>query len=52
MFVTWIFSLFPFSAEDEEDTIAAQEKVEENVDHEEELDDLAREGTYFLYIQK
>uniref|UniRef100_A0A3Q4ACY0 Uncharacterized protein n=1 Tax=Mola mola TaxID=94237 RepID=A0A3Q4ACY0_MOLML len=31
-------------AEDEEDTIAAQEKVEENVDHEEELDDLAREG--------
>ncbi|KAM6896949.1 uncharacterized protein srcap [Xenentodon cancila] len=31
-------------AEDEEDTIAAQEKVEGNVDHAEELDDLAREG--------
>ncbi|XP_074519891.1 uncharacterized protein srcap [Halichoeres trimaculatus] len=31
-------------AEDEEDTIDAQEKVEGNVDHAEELDDLAREG--------
>ncbi|XP_029312549.1 helicase SRCAP [Cottoperca gobio] len=31
-------------AEDEEDTIAAQEKVEGNVNHAEELDDLAREG--------
>ncbi|XP_053170964.1 helicase SRCAP-like, partial [Scomber japonicus] len=31
-------------AEDEEDTIAAQEKVEGNVNHEEELDDLAKEG--------
>ncbi|XP_025765778.1 helicase SRCAP isoform X1 [Oreochromis niloticus] len=31
-------------AEDEEDTIAAQEKVEGNVDHAEELDDLAKEG--------
>ncbi|KAF7664965.1 hypothetical protein LDENG_00158810 [Lucifuga dentata] len=31
-------------AEDEEDTIAAQEKVEGNVDHAEELDDLTREG--------
>ncbi|XP_030256973.1 uncharacterized protein srcap isoform X5 [Sparus aurata] len=31
-------------AEDEEDTIAAQEKVEGNLNHEEELDDLAREG--------
>ncbi|KAM8889636.1 uncharacterized protein srcap isoform 1-T1 [Synchiropus picturatus] len=31
-------------AEDEEDTIAAQEKVEGNVDHTEELGDLAREG--------
>uniref|UniRef100_A0AAQ5XDA2 Snf2-related CREBBP activator protein n=1 Tax=Amphiprion ocellaris TaxID=80972 RepID=A0AAQ5XDA2_AMPOC len=33
-----------FSAEDEEDTIAAQEKVEGNVDHAVELDDLAKEG--------
>ncbi|KAM9837878.1 uncharacterized protein srcap [Aulostomus maculatus] len=31
-------------AEDEEDTIAAQEKVEGNVNHAEELDDLAKEG--------
>ncbi|XP_028331371.1 helicase SRCAP [Gouania willdenowi] len=31
-------------AEDEEDTIDAQEKVEGNVDHTEELDDLAKEG--------
>ncbi|XP_041830226.1 helicase SRCAP isoform X2 [Melanotaenia boesemani] len=31
-------------AEDEEDTIAAQEKVEGNVNHKEELDDLAKEG--------
>ncbi|XP_058477545.1 helicase SRCAP [Solea solea] len=31
-------------AEDEEDTIAAQEKVEGTVDHAEELDDLAKEG--------
>ncbi|XP_071754605.2 uncharacterized protein srcap isoform X1 [Centroberyx gerrardi] len=31
-------------AEDEEDTIDAQEKVEGNVDHAEELDDLAKEG--------
>ncbi|XP_068439842.1 helicase SRCAP [Clinocottus analis] len=31
-------------ARDEEDTIAAQEKVEGNVDHAEELDDLAKEG--------
>lgn len=31
-------------AQDEEDTIAAQEKVEGQVDHAEELDDLAREG--------
>ncbi|XP_068162357.1 helicase SRCAP [Antennarius striatus] len=31
-------------AEDEEDTIDAQEKVEGNVDHTEELNDLAREG--------
>lgn len=33
-----------FAAEDEEDTIAAQEKREGNVDHAEELDDLNREG--------
>lgn len=38
--VWWLF----VSAEDEEDTIAAQEKVEGNVDHAEELDDLAKEG--------
>uniref|UniRef100_A0A8C3GCQ9 Snf2-related CREBBP activator protein n=1 Tax=Cyclopterus lumpus TaxID=8103 RepID=A0A8C3GCQ9_CYCLU len=31
-------------ARDEEDTIAAQEKVEGNLDHAEELDDLAKEG--------
>ncbi|CAB1434263.1 unnamed protein product [Pleuronectes platessa] len=31
-------------AEDEEDTIADQEKVEGNLNHEEELDDLAKEG--------
>ncbi|XP_060884903.1 helicase SRCAP isoform X2 [Labrus mixtus] len=31
-------------AEDEEDTIDAQEKVEGTVDHAEELDDLAKEG--------
>lgn len=39
------------SAEDQEDTIAAQEKVEGDVNHAEELDDLAREGTvgFLLY---
>uniref|UniRef100_A0A665W0I4 Snf2-related CREBBP activator protein n=1 Tax=Echeneis naucrates TaxID=173247 RepID=A0A665W0I4_ECHNA len=31
-------------SEDEEDTIAAQEKVEGNMDHAEELDELAKEG--------
>ncbi|XP_061120851.1 helicase SRCAP [Syngnathus typhle] len=31
-------------AEDQEDTIAAQEKAEGDVDHAEELDDLAKEG--------
>ncbi|XP_041671142.1 uncharacterized protein LOC121528071 isoform X2 [Cheilinus undulatus] len=31
-------------AEDEEETIDAQEKIEGNVDHAEELDDLAKEG--------
>ncbi|XP_068592924.1 helicase SRCAP isoform X2 [Cebidichthys violaceus] len=31
-------------AQDEEDTIDAQEKVEGNLDHAEELDDLAKEG--------
>lgn len=35
-------------AEDEEDTIAAQEKVEGNVNHAEELDDLAKEGDMSL----
>ncbi|XP_021179481.2 helicase SRCAP [Fundulus heteroclitus] len=35
-------------AEDEEDTIAAQEKVEGNVNHAEELDDLAKEGDLSL----
>ncbi|TNN03332.1 hypothetical protein fugu_000361 [Takifugu bimaculatus] len=38
------FSANEEDAEDEEDTIAAQEKVEGNVDHAEELDDLAKEG--------
>lgn len=38
------FLFFFFLAEDEEDTIAAQEKVEGNVDHAAELDDLTREG--------
>uniref|UniRef100_H3CXJ7 Snf2-related CREBBP activator protein n=1 Tax=Tetraodon nigroviridis TaxID=99883 RepID=H3CXJ7_TETNG len=37
------FSANEEDAEDEEDTIAAQEKVEGNVDHAEELDDLAKE---------
>lgn len=41
------FFFFHISAEDEEDTIAAQEKVEGNVDHAEELDDLAKEGRCF-----
>lgn len=44
-----------FLAADEEDTIAAQEKVEGNVDHTEELDDLAREGRCFycfIFTQK
>lgn len=48
-----MFSSLWFSAEDEEDTIAAQEKVEGNVDHAEELDDLAREGSLvilFLFV--
>lgn len=44
-YVTFVLSVSLCSAEDEEDTIAAQEKVEGNVDHAEELDDLAREGT-------
>ncbi|XP_047234020.1 helicase SRCAP isoform X3 [Girardinichthys multiradiatus] len=35
-------------AEDEEDTIAAQEKVEGNVNHAEELNDLAKEGDMSL----
>lgn len=35
-------------AEDQEDTIDAQEKVEGNVDHAEELDDLAKEGRAVL----
>uniref|UniRef100_A0A8C6TNZ7 Snf2-related CREBBP activator protein n=1 Tax=Neogobius melanostomus TaxID=47308 RepID=A0A8C6TNZ7_9GOBI len=35
-------------AEDEEDTIAAQEKVEGNVDHADELNDLAKEGDLSL----
>lgn len=38
-----------FLAEDEEDTIAAQEKVEGNVNHAEELDDLAREGRVICF---
>lgn len=37
-------TLFFSSAEDEEDTIAAQEVIEGDGDHVEELDDLAREG--------
>ena len=45
----FIFCFFSFSAEDEEDTIAAQEKVEGNVNHAEELDDLAKEGRCFFY---
>uniref|UniRef100_UPI000B4C3918 helicase SRCAP-like n=1 Tax=Lonchura striata TaxID=40157 RepID=UPI000B4C3918 len=32
------------AGEDEEDTIAAQERLEGDVDHQQELDDLAREG--------
>lgn len=41
-----------FTAEDEEDTIAAQEKVEGNVNHAEELDDLAKEGEGFIFYWK
>lgn len=40
---------FPSAAEDEEDTIAAQEKVEGNVNHAEELDDLAKEGKCLFF---
>uniref|UniRef100_I3KP76 Snf2 related CREBBP activator protein n=1 Tax=Oreochromis niloticus TaxID=8128 RepID=I3KP76_ORENI len=39
-------------AEDEEDTIAAQEKVEGNVDHAEELDDLAKEGEGDMSVEE
>lgn len=42
-----MFHLTSCSAEDEEDTIAAQEKVEGNINHAEELDDLAKEGSFF-----
>ncbi|XP_034563893.1 helicase SRCAP isoform X3 [Notolabrus celidotus] len=38
------FTVNEEDAEDEEDTIDAQEKVEGNVNHAEELDDLAKEG--------
>ncbi|XP_051530185.1 helicase SRCAP-like isoform X2 [Myxocyprinus asiaticus] len=38
------FSANEEDAEDEEDTIAAQEKIEGDGDHAEEIDDLAREG--------
>lgn len=44
--VILVYSVFPFSAKDEEDTIDDQEKVEGDVNHAEELDDLAREGTW------
>ena len=37
------------SAEDEEDTIAAQEVVEGEADHAGELDDLAKEGYHPHY---
>lgn len=38
------FALFSFLAEDEEDTIAAEEQLEGEVDHAMELSELAREG--------
>lgn len=44
------FLVFCILAEDEEETIEAQEKVEGNVDHAEELDDLTREGRYSLML--
>lgn len=34
------------TGEDEEETIAAQERLEGDVDHKQELDDLAREGRH------
>lgn len=34
-----------FLAEDEEETIDAEEKLEGEVDHSKELDDLAKEGS-------
>lgn len=37
--------MFP-SAEDEEETIEAQEALEGDANHEEELDDLAKEGDF------
>lgn len=39
-----IFTSFSFLAEDEEDTIAAEEQLEGEVDHAMELSELAREG--------
>lgn len=41
--------MFP-AAEDEEDTIEAQEALEGDANHEEELDDLAKEGNIFFFI--
>jgi len=46
----FVLSHFLFPAEDEEDTIAAQEKVEGTVNHAEELDDLAKEGRFLSLI--
>lgn len=40
--------MFP-AAEDEEDTIEAQEALEGDANHEEELDDLAKEGNIFFF---
>ncbi len=48
-YTTYVTTYFS-SAEDEEDTIAAQEVIEGDGDHAEELDDLTREGIYFLGI--
>lgn len=41
--------IFP-SAEDEEETIEAQEAVEGDGNHDEELDDLTKEGNFNAHI--
>ena len=47
IFPSFSYTSVSISAEDEEDTIAAQEVAEGAGDHAEELDDLAKEGRFF-----